>query len=143
MRVIVVGGGIGGLSTAIALRRTGHDVVALERALSVDVVGAGIGLFANALRALARLGVHDDVAALGSRGRRGAIRTSDGRQLSTMSSDIVEGTIAIHRADLQAVLGRAAGDLRLGAEATSVAEDGGAVAALLADGTVVEGDLLI
>jgi 2-polyprenyl-6-methoxyphenol hydroxylase-like FAD-dependent oxidoreductase len=143
MRVIVVGGGIGGLSTAIALRRTGHDVVVLERAPSIEVVGAGIARFANALRGLARLGVHHDVAALGSRGRRGAIRTCDGRQLSTMSSDIVERTIAIHRADLQAVLGRTAADLRLGAEVISVADDSGAVAALLADGTAVEGDLLI
>jgi 2-polyprenyl-6-methoxyphenol hydroxylase-like FAD-dependent oxidoreductase len=143
MRVIVVGGGIGGLSTAIALDRTGHDVVVLERAPSIDPVGAGISLFANALRGLARLGVHDDVAALGSRGRRGAVRTWDGRQISTLSSDVVEGTIAIHRADLQAVLGRAAADLRLGAEVTSVADDADAVAALLADGTAVEGDLLV
>jgi 2-polyprenyl-6-methoxyphenol hydroxylase-like FAD-dependent oxidoreductase len=56
VRIIVVGGGIAGLSAAIALRRAGNEVVVLERARRIDPVGAGITLFANAMRALDRLG---------------------------------------------------------------------------------------
>jgi 2-polyprenyl-6-methoxyphenol hydroxylase-like FAD-dependent oxidoreductase len=63
VRVIVLGSGIGGLSAAIGLRGAGHEVAVLERAPRVDRVGAGITLFANAMRALARLDLRDAVAA--------------------------------------------------------------------------------
>ena len=104
MRVIVVGGGIAGLSAAIALRRTGNEAVVLERAPRVDPVGAGITLFGNAMRALDRLGVAEAVAARGAAATRSAILTSEGRELTRVLSDLLEGTIALHRADLQAEL---------------------------------------
>jgi 2-polyprenyl-6-methoxyphenol hydroxylase-like FAD-dependent oxidoreductase len=78
MRVIVAGGGIAGLSAAIALRRIGHEVVVLERAPRIDPVGAGITLFANAMRALDRLGVAEAVAARGAAATRSAILTWEG-----------------------------------------------------------------
>lgn len=61
MRVIVVGGGIAGLSAAIALRKVGIDVTVYERAPARGDVGAGIGLWTNALRALDVLGAGDAV----------------------------------------------------------------------------------
>ena len=70
MHVIVVGGGIAGLSTAIGLRRSGHEVIVLERAPSIDPIGAGLTLFANAMRALDRLGVRAAVEAQGARARQ-------------------------------------------------------------------------
>jgi 2-polyprenyl-6-methoxyphenol hydroxylase-like FAD-dependent oxidoreductase len=143
MRVIVVGGGIAGLSAAIALRRTGNEPVVLERAPRVDPVGAGITLFANAMRALDRLGVGEAVAAQGAAATRSAILTSDGRELTRVPSDLLEGTIALHRADLQAELAAASGDVRLGVEVTAVEQGEDGVVARSTDGSEERGDLLV
>ncbi|MCP9961425.1 FAD-dependent monooxygenase [Streptomyces somaliensis] len=57
MRILVAGGGIGGLTAALALTRTGHDVTVAERAPRSGPAGAGIVLAPNALHVLAALGV--------------------------------------------------------------------------------------
>ena len=54
-RAVVVGGGISGLCTAIALRRIGLEVTVYEQAPDFDEAGAGLSLWANALRALRKL----------------------------------------------------------------------------------------
>jgi 2-polyprenyl-6-methoxyphenol hydroxylase-like FAD-dependent oxidoreductase len=143
MRVIVVGGGIAGLSAAISLRRTGHEVVVLERAARIDPVGTGITLFGNAMSALDRLGVGEAVAARGAAATRSAILTWKGRELAGVPSDLLEGTIAVHRADLQAELAAAAGEVRLGVEVTGVEHDENRVVARAADGSEERGELLI
>lgn len=60
-RVLVAGGGISGLATALVLSRHGHEVVVLERRPEFSELGAGIQLAPNAFRALDRLGVGDRV----------------------------------------------------------------------------------
>jgi 2-polyprenyl-6-methoxyphenol hydroxylase-like FAD-dependent oxidoreductase len=143
MRVIVVGGGIAGLSTAIALRQTGNEVVVLEQAPRIDPAGAGITLFANAMRALKRLGVAEAVGARGAAATRSAILTWQGRELSRVPSDLLEGTIALHRADLQAELAAASGDVRLGVEVTAVEQGEDGVVARSTDGSEERGELLV
>jgi 2-polyprenyl-6-methoxyphenol hydroxylase-like FAD-dependent oxidoreductase len=143
MRVIVVGGGIGGLSAAIGLRQTGHDVLVLERAARIDPVGAGITLFANAMTALDRLGIREAVAARSAPATRSAILTWEGRELTRVPQDLLEGTIALHRADLQAELAAAGGEVRLGVEVTAVELGDDAVVAKGADGSEERGDLLV
>jgi salicylate hydroxylase len=59
-RVIVVGGGIGGLAAALVLARHGHEAVVLERSPEFAELGAGIQLAPNAFRALEHLGVTDE-----------------------------------------------------------------------------------
>jgi len=143
LRAIVVGAGIGGLSAAIALRRGGHDVMVLERAPRLDPVGAGITLFANAMDALGRLGVAEAVAAAGAPARHSAILTSDGRELSTLPVELLDGMVAVHRGDLQAALLQAAGEVRLGVEVTDIDQSGDGVVVKAADGSEERGDLLV
>jgi 2-polyprenyl-6-methoxyphenol hydroxylase-like FAD-dependent oxidoreductase len=143
VRVIVVGAGIAGLSSAIALRKTGNEVVVLERAPRIDTVGAGITLFANALGALDRLGVGEAVAARGAAATRSAILTWEGRELTLVPPDLLDGTIALHRSDLQAALAAAAGEVRLGVDVTVVEQGDDAVVAVAADGAEERGDLLV
>ena len=66
MRVIIAGGGIGGLTLAHGLARSGHDVRVVEAARREDRLGTGITLLENALRALDRIGLADPVLAAGS-----------------------------------------------------------------------------
>jgi 2-polyprenyl-6-methoxyphenol hydroxylase-like FAD-dependent oxidoreductase len=143
VRVIVVGGGIAGLSAAIGLRRSGHEVIVLERAPRIDPIGAGLTLFGNGMSALDRLGMRNAVAAQGAPAKRSAILTWEGRVLSQVPRDLLEGTIAVHRADLQHELAAAAGEVRLGAEIAAVEQHDDGVVARGADGREESGDLLI
>ncbi|MER6901044.1 FAD-dependent oxidoreductase, partial [Amycolatopsis sp. NPDC000740] len=63
--VLVVGGGIGGLSTAFALSRLGLRVRVLEQAKEFDEVGAGIQLAPNCTRILDAYGLLDTAKARG------------------------------------------------------------------------------
>ncbi|MFD7339763.1 FAD-dependent monooxygenase [Streptomyces violascens] len=81
-RAVVVGGGIGGLTAAVALIRRGWRVTVLERAAQLKPVGAGIGLAPNAQRALDVIGLGDDIRALAAWQGEGGLRTPSGRWLS-------------------------------------------------------------
>lgn len=70
-RVVIAGGGIAGLTAALALHRVGcTDITVLERSRSLEPLGAGINLMPQAVRELDRLGVLDDL-------RRISIETSE------------------------------------------------------------------
>lgn len=109
MRAVIVGGGIGGLCAALALRRAGWEVTVLERTARFGEVGAGITLMANALAGLDALGVGDEVRAQGRVDAPGGTRTSDGRWLARIDGAKLEATLGtaalgIHRATLHGIL---------------------------------------
>jgi 2-polyprenyl-6-methoxyphenol hydroxylase-like FAD-dependent oxidoreductase len=60
LRILIVGGGIGGLTAAIALRQKGFDVDLIEREPIFTVYGVGIIQQSNVIRAVAQLGILDD-----------------------------------------------------------------------------------
>ncbi|MGW1809380.1 FAD-dependent monooxygenase [Streptomyces sp. NPDC002078] len=86
-RAIVIGGGIGGLAAAAALRRRGWEVSVLERARSLEPVGAAISLAPNALRALDVLGIGEEIRDLAAWQGDGGLRTPGGRWLSRSSAE--------------------------------------------------------
>ncbi|MFJ9042492.1 FAD-dependent monooxygenase [Streptomyces sp. NPDC102347] len=81
-RAIVIGGGIGGLTAAAALRLRGLRVTVLERAATLRPVGAAISLAPNALRGLDVIGLGDDIRALAAWQGDGGLRAPGGRWLS-------------------------------------------------------------
>ncbi|WP_158840636.1 FAD-dependent monooxygenase [Saccharothrix deserti] len=104
MKAVVVGGGLGGLTAAVALRKVGWEVTVLERAPAFGEVGAGVGVMPNAMRALAELGLADDVRRIGTPRVAGGIRDTRGRALTHVDASQMEHVVAVHRADLHRVL---------------------------------------
>lgn len=82
MRIIVIGSGIGGLTTAIALRKPGIDVQLYEQTPRLTEVGAGIAIAANALRALDVLALASDLRSQSVAGVRGELRRPNGSVLA-------------------------------------------------------------
>jgi 2-polyprenyl-6-methoxyphenol hydroxylase-like FAD-dependent oxidoreductase len=128
---LVAGGGIGGLSAAIGLRRSGWEVTVLERVTSLRPVGAGLVLQANGLRCLDALDLGAAVRDRGAEDTVGGTRRSDGRWLARIPAgamDRILGTpaVGIHRAALQEILLGALpdGTVQTGAEVTGVTADG-------------------
>jgi 2-polyprenyl-6-methoxyphenol hydroxylase-like FAD-dependent oxidoreductase len=124
-RAVVVGGGIGGLTAAVALHRGGRDVTVLERARSLEPVGAAISLAPNALRALDVIGLGDTIRDLSAWQGDGGLRTPSGRWLSRSSAAAAERRfggplVLLHRATLIDHLAalRPEGAVRTGCAAT-------------------------
>src|SRR5262245_22346224 len=104
-RVIIVGGGPGGLAASIALRKVGIAATVFERAPELKEVGAGLSLWSNAMTALAQIGLADAVIASGTILDRALTLTAKGKQLSNVSlGDISRRvgrpSVCVHRADL-------------------------------------------
>jgi 2-polyprenyl-6-methoxyphenol hydroxylase-like FAD-dependent oxidoreductase len=150
-RALVIGAGIGGLCTAIALQDAGWQVSVYERSSGMRQVGAGIVLAANAMKVLHKLGIDEQVRILGAAIGKAEIRTWNGRllvDLPTKKQAELYGTSSyiIHRGVLQSILmsrlGNAA-DVQYNKKLVSWKQLGQQVTAVFADGSYTEGDLLI
>ncbi len=145
--VLIIGGGIGGLSAALALRQVGVRAQVFEQAEALKEVGAGVSLWPNAMRALAQLGLAEPVMADHQRLERIVIRRSDGAHLLRLDQPgrYPEPAICVHRAHLQGVLADALATdrLHLGRRLVSFRDHQDRVDAEFHDGTDVSGSLLI
>lgn len=108
-KIIIIGGGIGGLCTAIALQQYGFEVKVYEKVRKLGEVGAGLTLWSNAIKVLRTLDVADAVISAGSKLKRSQIRADNGATLFDARADEMEAkygepVVAIHRADLHEIL---------------------------------------
>lgn len=135
--VVVVGAGIAGLTAAIGLRQAGLEVEVVERARQLTEIGAALSIWPNARAALARLGLHHALDEIGTVETHGRILRPDGEVVVVLDQRGLGGAVQIvHRADLQAMLLRELGDVRLTLHAPVVAvtDDGASADVELASG---------
>src|SRR5262245_56985514 len=107
LRVVIVGGGIGGAAAANALLQRGIDVQVYEQASSLSEVGAGVGFGPNGVRMLRRLGFGDEVVRYGARWLDPRYYRADGTFIAPMWPPEKNSEIefyGMHRADLLGML---------------------------------------
>jgi 2-polyprenyl-6-methoxyphenol hydroxylase-like FAD-dependent oxidoreductase len=154
VRALVIGGGIGGLTAAIALRRAGIDAAVFERApeLRQVQVGFGIHLWHNGMKALQSIGVGEQVREVGGEGavlQRAEFCDRNGRLLGSWSDAAVTATVGaptvgISRGELHTVLVEALDHgVELAATCTGFVADADGVTARFADGREERGDVLV
>ncbi len=152
MRVLVIGGGFGGLTASIALRAAGVEVMVFEKAAEpgVMMVGGGFHLWGNAIRALGELGLEETARERGAMLTRTEFHSSKGRLLAVwpleeIAREMDAFDVGISRQELMSLLYEAAGAdaVTCGAELTSFTDDGSSVTATFADGRTESGDVLV
>ena len=147
-RVAIIGGGIGGLTTAIALRKIGFDVNVYERADELKEVGSGISLWPNAVRSLNKIDPNV-LARLTTRGRslrRMLMNDANGERIKTLPLPADDCTgIAIHRAELQSSLAQSvpARSIRLNHTFSHLEQRPNSVLLHFENGASAEADLVV
>ena len=149
-KIAIIGGGIGGLTAAVALARKGLAAEVYEQAPVLEEVGAGVGLWPNALTALAPIGLAGKVAQLAVKLAGQGIKRPDGAWLLCIPGEVMTqrwgaGFVLVHRAELQQLLASELGPsfIHLGARCTGFEDSGQAVTAHFADGRKVQADVLV
>lgn len=149
--ILIIGGGIGGLTAAIALGKQQHRLTIIEKDPAWAVYGVGIIQQANVIRAAKQLGILDDYVAAGFGFSQVEVFLPDGRKVATVPTHrLVEGypaNVGIARPALHEVLGRRAKEagarILLGVTAETLDDDGRGVSVRFSDGTTERFDLVI
>ncbi len=149
--ILVVGGGIGGLTAAIALRERGDTVEVVERDPNWSVYGVGIIQQANVVRAMAQLDLLDDYLSAGVGFDAVEIFLPSGQKVARVPSPRLvkdrPANVGIGRPALHKVLGNRAlasgATVRLGVRPTDLADDGDGVTVTFSDGTSGRYNLVI
>lgn len=148
-RVLIVGGGIGGLTLAAALHRDGRDVELVELEREWNTSGAGLAVQPNGLRVLKTLGLDAGVVGAGCVIGSWLFGDDQGGVLCRIDLDGVWGgvgpLVGIARARLQDVLvaGAQLVPCRLGTSIVSISEAANGVSVRFTDGSTGDYDLLV
>lgn len=146
MRIVIIGGGIGGLAAALALGRAGFEPAVYERAPALLEVGAAIAVWPNAFGVLEGLGLGETVLARAGRIRSVRWLGREGQEYNHFAfPETGAPAVALHRADLQGALLRSLppASVHLGKSFTGFEEAGDELRARFDDGSEVACDVLV
>ena len=152
LRIAIIGGGIGGLTAALAFRARGLDVAVFEQAEVLREIGAGVSLHPNAARLLKRIGLDDQLRKIGSPITGITLRSSQGEAIATPEGPATpafspDGGVGynVHRADFLNLLFAALpkGTVNLGHRCTRISEDSDRVHLSFANGASAEADVVV
>ncbi len=151
LKVIVVGAGMGGLTTALALRQAGYDVEIYDRVKALRPAGAGISLWSNGVKVLNRLGLGSEIARIGGpmeqmayyEGKTGNLLTRF--SLSPLVKRVGQAPYPVARTDLQQMLLSALGadQVQLNKRCVAIEETADSATAIFADGHRATGDVVV
>ena len=150
-RILIIGGGIGGLTAAIALRRRGFDVEVIEKDPDWTVYGVGIIQQSNVIRAMSDLGLLDEYLGAAFGFDHVEIYLPDGRRAARVPSPKLApgrpANLGVSRPALHKVLGdrtiSSGANVRLGVTAAALEDDGEGVTVRFSDGTDGRYDLVV
>lgn len=150
LRVVVVGAGIGGLAAAAALSTDGHRVVVVDRNLQLTEGGGCLGVQSNAVLALRRMGLDQNVVRAGVAVDEFELRSWSGRRLAAWSpgqigQDMDAPNVTVPRSVLLAALasGASRATLALGQTAVGLSQDAEGASVRLAGGRTLQADLVV
>ncbi|RIV85531.1 FAD-binding protein [Aurantiacibacter xanthus] len=151
LTILIIGGGIGGMTAAIALGREGHTVTVIEKDPEWAVYGVGIIQQGNVLRAMHQLGLLDAYMEASVGFDFVAIHAPDGTQVAKVPSPrLVEGypaNVGIGRPALHKVLSErtlaSGAEVRLGVNASEIIDDGEGVTVRFSDGSEGRYDIVV
>ncbi|TCP69879.1 FAD-dependent monooxygenase [Baia soyae] len=144
-KVIIIGGGIAGLSAAIALQKLGFDVNIYEEYPERKPAGAGIVLASNALKGLDHLGIYQQVKNHGRSIHGLTLLSEKGKHLSKQTIPSPFEQISIHRADLHLLLSSAVqpDTVYMGKKCIHFEQDETGVTVFFQDHSKATGDFLL
>ena len=149
-RVIIIGGGLGGLAAAIALQRVGIATTVFERAPELREIGGGVTVWTPGMKALRQLGAADAVLATGTSMESFEFRSWRGEvlvqvPLGDLGRKHGAPNVLIRRADLHSALLAQVDQsaVQLGAECVGFQQDDAGVSVRFADGREERGSVLV
>lgn len=149
LKVVVIGAGIGGLTSGIALSQAGYEVEIYDRVKEMRPVGAGISLWSNGVKVLNRLGLGEKMAQIGGLMDRMQYRTMTDELLNDIDlmpliHQVGQRPYPVARRDLQSMLlEEFPGRVNLDYKCVGVEEDETGVTAFFENGHQARGDLLV
>lgn len=149
-KILVIGGGIGGLCTAAVLQKRGWNVKLFEAAPSIKAAGAGLGVGSNALKALYEAGIGKEIEEQGNPLWNMVFLNDKGKQLNEMdftdlSNKFGLDSLTIHRAALHRILYGALkpGTVQLNKRCIDFKMNTHGITAIFDDGSTEKGVLLV